>query len=110
MPVYDYRCVSCQAMAVEFRTVDNRHDCPRCSTCGSETQKVISAPSMIMPDIQPYRALAGDRRYISSRVQHRQFLREYGFEEVGTEGKPPSVKDGRANVPKRRKPRAKHPA
>lgn len=103
MPVYDYRCTACQAVQAEFRTVEHRHETPKCSSCGGATEKVISAPSMVIPDIQPYRAIAGDRRYITSRSQHRAFLREYGYEEVGTEGKPPSVQDGRAYVPKRKR-------
>lgn len=110
VPVYDYKCPECHSLTAEFRKVDNRHDCPKCSSCGTITEKVISAPSMIMPDIQPYRAMAGDRRMVNSRVEHRQFLREFKLEEVGNEGPPPSVKDGRAYVPKRkrRKPAEQH--
>jgi len=95
MPVYDYRC-SCGEEAAEYRTVADRHNGPKCSTCGAQMGKVFSAPSMVMPDIQPYRAVAGDRRMINSRAQHRQFLREFGLVEVGNEGPPPSVQDGRA--------------
>ena len=105
MPVYDYKCPKCHTFATEFRKIENRNDCPKCSSCGNATDKVISAPSMIMPDIQPYRAMAGDRRMVNSRVEHRQFLREFRLEEVGNEGPPPSVKDGRAYVPKRKQRR-----
>ena len=108
VPVYDYKCQKCNRTQDEVRTVDNRHDCPKCSSCGSPTEKVISAPSMVIPDIQPYRAMAGDRRMVNSRVQHRQFLREFKLEEIGNEGPPPSVQDGRAYVPKRKRRAATH--
>lgn len=89
MPVYQYRCTSCNAQSDHYNTVENRHNCPKCS-CGGETIKVISAPSMVMPDIQPYKAVAGDQRWITSRAQHREFLRENNLVEVGNEGGPPS--------------------
>lgn len=88
MPTYDYRCPKCEKKAVEYRTVENRHFGPLCS-CGSQMEKVISAPSMVVPDIQPYKAVAGDQRWITSRSQHRQFLRENNLVEVGNEGRPP---------------------
>jgi hypothetical protein len=52
-------------------------------------EKIISTPSMVMPDIQPYKAVAGDGRWITSRSQHRNFLRENGLVEVGNEGRAP---------------------
>jgi putative FmdB family regulatory protein len=97
VPVYDYRCSTCNAVTTIYRTVEARHDCPECSSCGAATEKVISAPSFVMPDIQPYRAVAGDRRWISSRSEHRQFLKEFGYEEVGNEGPSPSIKE-RADI------------
>lgn len=91
MPVYDYRCPSCSIMVAEYRTVEDRANGPICSSCGTKTDKVISAPSMVIPDIQPYKAVAGDQRWIHSRAEHRQFLRENGLEEVGNEGKPETL-------------------
>lgn len=41
---------------------------------------------MIMPDIQPYKAIAGDGRWIHSRSEHREFLKQNGLQEVGNEG------------------------
>jgi hypothetical protein len=45
--------------------------------------------AMIMEDIKPYTAVAGDMagKEISGRKQHREFLRRNGFEEVGNEKK-----------------------
>lgn len=41
----------------------------------------------IIPDIQPYKAVAGDMagKYITSRSKHREFLRRNSFTEVGNE-------------------------
>ena len=41
----------------------------------------------IIPDIQPYKAVAGDEagRMITSRSQHRAYLKRNGFIEVGNE-------------------------
>lgn len=89
MPVYQYRCTDCQKMTDEYRTVEQRNNSPQCS-CGGHTEKIISAPSMVIPDIQPYKAVAGDQRWITSRAQHREFLRSNGLEEVGNEGRPPT--------------------
>ena len=41
----------------------------------------------IIPDIQPYRVVAGDRagEYITSRSEHREYLKRNDFIEVGNE-------------------------
>lgn len=41
----------------------------------------------IQPDIEPYQCVGGDMagQYITSRSQHRAFLKRNGFEEVGNE-------------------------
>lgn len=48
--------------------------------------QVISAP-MVTPDIAPYRAVAGDKvgEMITSRREHREFLKRNRFVEVGNE-------------------------
>lgn len=33
----------------------------------------------------PYKAVAGDRRFIRNHDEHRNFLREFGYEEVGND-------------------------
>jgi hypothetical protein len=84
MPIYEYRCTAedCLKQTDSYNTMENRHLSPLCS-CGAKTMKVISAPSMVMADIQPYKAVAGDQRWITSRAQHREFLKSNGLEEVG---------------------------
>jgi hypothetical protein len=41
----------------------------------------------IIPDIEPYKAVGGDMagKYITSRSQHREYLRRNNFIEVGNE-------------------------
>ena len=41
----------------------------------------------IIKDIEPYKAVAGDMagKWITSRKQHREFLKRNGFQEVGNE-------------------------
>jgi predicted nucleic acid-binding Zn ribbon protein len=87
MPTYEYCCRTCSNTATEYRSVEHRNLGPICS-CGDQMDKVISAPSMIMPDIQTYR-VPGTQKYITSRSQHREHLRSNGLIEVGNEGRPP---------------------
>ena len=57
--------------------------------------KYVSADSLkqkpkmhhIMTDIEPYKAMAGDMagKYITSRSQHREYLKRNDFVEVGNE-------------------------
>lgn len=88
MPTYEYRCVSCSKLTPAYRTIENRKITPICS-CGAETEKIISAPSMVMPDIQAYN-LPGTNKWITSRGQHREHLVKHDLIEVGNEGGPPS--------------------
>jgi hypothetical protein len=57
---------------------------------------VIQA-AMVSPDIQPYKAVAGDRagQYITSRREHREFLKRNRFVEVGNEPIKPIKNDTR---------------
>lgn len=52
-------------------------------------EKLKRKPKMhhIIPDIQPYQVVGGPRagEYITSRSEHREYLRSNGFEEVGNE-------------------------
>jgi hypothetical protein len=53
----------------------------------------------IMPDMQPYKAVAGDMagKYITSRSQHREFLRRNNFQEIGNEKKHFFKNDGKTD-------------
>lgn len=54
-------------------------------------------PVMITPDIAPYKAVGGDRagQYITSRVEHREFLKRNRFVEIGNEPIKPIKNDTR---------------
>lgn len=54
-------------------------------------------PSYVVPDIEPYIAVAGDRmgKPISSRREHREFLKRNKFVEVGNEPVRPIKNDFR---------------
>ncbi len=58
--------------------------------------QVLSA-SLVTPDIAPYRAVAGDRagEWITSRKDHREFLKRNRFVEVGNEPIKPIKNDFR---------------
>lgn len=86
MPLYEYRCISCEKVTTAYRTIDNRNNAPDCA-CGARTEKVISSPSMVMGDIPEYRNII-DGKTITGRAAHREFLKRHDMVEVGNEGRP----------------------
>ena len=88
MPIYALQCPSCGHTEDIFRTVARMdEDLPIC--CGETMQRRICAP-MVIADIQPYQAMAvdvatGKPPVITSRSQHRDFLKRNGYVEVGNE-------------------------
>ena len=88
MPVYVYRCGTCQAKGTAYRTIAERDLCPTCTQCGAATEKIIT-PTMVAV-FTPYRAVAedkdsGKRPIIRTRAEHDAFLRRNGYEEVGND-------------------------
>ena len=54
---------------------------------GELVEKSKASPNkdvMIMRDIEPYQNMK-DRKWISSRSEHREFLRKHNFIEIGNE-------------------------
>jgi putative FmdB family regulatory protein len=95
MPLYDIACQDCGATREVFRIIAERHDLPACD-CGG-AQAIVVKPTMVRSDIEPYRAIAtdiatGKRPTITSRSEHREFLKRNGLIEVGnsTQPKPPA--------------------
>lgn len=84
MPTYVFSCPHCDEIEEIITTVADRNNAP--SHCGVRMDRVITAPH-VNPDIQPYRAVAGDRagKVIGSRAEHREFLKRNRFVEVGNE-------------------------
>lgn len=85
MPLYDWRCPSCRAPREVLRAVEECMAPEKCH-CGAWMVRELT-PLQVMPDLAPYRAMAGDRagQMISSRKEHREFLRRNNFSEVGNE-------------------------
>lgn len=83
MPVYTYQCLLCEHKTDAVRTIAERHITPKCK-CGGGTEKIIT-PTHIAPMFQPYKAVAGDGRMITTKQQHKNFLSENNLEEVGNE-------------------------
>lgn len=92
MPLYSYCCPTCEHQEDGFATVDERHTgAPECH--GKMSLQIV--PAMLSPDIAPYQAVAGDRagQYITSRKEHREFLKRNRFTEVGNEQPKPIKND-----------------
>jgi hypothetical protein len=83
MPTYAARCTQCKREFEYFvAKIDERNDTP--DHCGVKAERIMNAP-MVAPLFTDYRAIAGDRRYIRTRQEHKDFLREFGYEEVGND-------------------------
>jgi hypothetical protein len=82
MPTYAARCVKCKREIEFWAKIAERNDTPE--HCGVKAERIINAP-MVAPIFDAYRAIAGDRRYIRTRQEHKDFLREFGYEEVGND-------------------------
>lgn len=94
MPTYCYECPHCGGTTEAILPVDERHT--GAPECHGKMSLVIQA-AMVSPDIQPYKAVAGDRagQYITSRREHREFLKRNRFVEVGNEPIKPIKNDTR---------------
>lgn len=80
MPLYRYQC-PCGHQAEEVRTVAQRRKGPmHCA----KRMKIVILPTMVAV-FTPYTAVAGDRRHIQNSAEHKAFLREFNYEEVGND-------------------------
>ena len=102
MPLYAYRCPVCPNKEEHWASVAERHTAaPYCCAgdhLGSHGQmKLEIMPTHVMPDIAPYKAVAGDMagQHITSRREHREFLKRNRFVEVGNEPVKPVKNDTR---------------
>ena len=87
MPLYRVMCDACREEGDIFRSLANIDDLPIC--CGVAMHRKICAP-MVIADIQPYQSMGidvatGKAPVISSRSEHRNYLRRNGYVEVGNE-------------------------
>jgi hypothetical protein len=92
MPTYACFCTVCSREFEYVSSIAERHILPK--HCGVRTERRINAP-MVAPMFEPYKAVAGDRRYIRTKAEHRDFLREFNYVEVGNDPSmaPPNLTD-----------------
>lgn len=84
MPTYAYECPECGAQRDGIASVAERHiSAPLCHS----RMRLVIAPPMVMGDIPPYTAMAGDMagKTVSGRKEHREFLKRNRLVEVGNE-------------------------
>lgn len=83
MPIYVWHCATCDIDLEVMRSVAEHRKAPAHQ---HPVFRILSAP-YVAPDIKPYRAVAGDRmgQMITSRKEHREFLKRNRFTEVGNE-------------------------
>jgi hypothetical protein len=91
MPTYTYRCV-CGRKLDSSNTIANRHTGAPWH-CDEPMQLEIQ-PTMVAV-FEPYRAVGREKRWIQNRDEHRAYLREHGYEEVGNDASraPPPISD-----------------
>ena len=46
MPLYEYRCPSCQALTTALRSAAESGRLVRCERCGAEAHRILSRPSV----------------------------------------------------------------
>lgn len=97
-PTYLWRCETCEEDIEVFRHLSDYKSPPEHP---HPVKRVLTVP-YAMPDIAPYRAVAGDMKgkFISGRREHREFLKRNRLVEVGDEPVRPT-KEFRKNVYRR---------
>ena len=85
MPIYCWRCPTCGRGREVVRAVAD-YQLPETCGCGAAMQRELT-PAYVNPDIQPYRATAGDMagKFITSRVEHKKFLKRNKLVELGND-------------------------
>lgn len=79
MPMYEAHC-GCGHYFDYYQTIEGRDNVP--AHCGQSVRRIITAPSMVMADIEPYRSMC-DGSMVMGRMQHRDHLKRHGVVEVG---------------------------
>lgn len=89
MPLYDIACHDCDVVTEQFIPLADFEKILLPCRCGGARYRKISTPA-VMADIQPYQAMGvdvatGTAPMITSRSQHRDYLRRNNYVEVGNE-------------------------
>lgn len=96
MPIYVYRCTSCDDVQEIVRHVSAHTKTVDCH-CGGMAKQVIT-PLHVVPDIDPYKSMVTGER-IKGRSHHREHIRQHGLVEVGNEKVERKVKEMPSVVP-----------
>jgi hypothetical protein len=79
MPMYSYHC-GCGHYGDYYQTIEGRDSAP--DHCGQPVRRIITAPSMVIGDIAPYKSMC-DGTMVMGRMQHRDHLKRHSVIEVG---------------------------
>lgn len=79
MPLYTYSC-KCGAHGDYYQTIEGRDSAP--DHCGQPVRRIITAPSMVIGDIAPYKSMV-DGTMVMGRAQHKEHLKRHNVIEVG---------------------------
>lgn len=96
MPLYDLACRSCGVVTEALIPLADFNKALLPCECGGERYRKI-APLRVISDIEPYQAMGtdiatGKAPMITSRSQHREYLKRNGYVEVGNEKPKPVAK------------------
>ena len=75
MPMYSYACKACGRKQTLVRTIEKRHNAPRCQ-CGESTVKVLDAPRVV-GDYAGYNCPVSGK-WIEGRRAHEENLKRTG--------------------------------
>lgn len=89
MPLYEWRCDTCGHEETTVQSIKQYDEDREIPVCHGAMVRKISAP-YVQPDIQPYRAVAVDKKtgkmpVINSRREHREYLKRNGYVEIGND-------------------------
>ena len=88
MPIYEYKCKSCRRVTELMRPVSEYKDRVQCS-CGKMAKLVIPKYGAILTDgdvkwmESAKETLPNSARFITTRGEHKKYLREHNLECVG---------------------------
>lgn len=85
--IYDYECERCKATHSISCSWRNHVAHPPCPKCDAPMTQVLQPALTIMGDIEPYRAVTGDKmgQIIGSRKEHKAYLKRNKLVEVGND-------------------------
>lgn len=97
MPIYVHEC-KCGHKVEEFRHMKDYKRKPK--HCGKPMPQVITGDHYVWNSFSEYRAVGRGRPIIKTRQQHKDYLRENNYEEVGNDSSmaPPELNMSAAEI------------